>query len=303
MFLPFWIWLAQRFGKLPIWIVCGFIGTFGGGALFFCGEGDVLANNVILFVTGAQFGAFLFLGPAMVADIIDYDELHTGKRREAQFGSFMAIVPKFIAIPGGAIPLAILANAGYVANQAQSMEVQMVIRSLYALFPAVFDLIATLVIWKYPLNEKVHKAIRQGISQHERGEAATDPLTGKSIPPMADSEVDEDTGWFLDNFSRGELGRFLLHGSSALRRGVAQAVVLSACVCAGAVWVAFSTATDLAGEPSWRTIVAVVVAGFALAVVVFHLIRIQAARRMGTRPIKEDVVRAHLQALKPSIRA
>ncbi len=48
----------------------------------------------------------MFLTPSMQADVIDYDELYTGKRREAQYTAFWSMLPKFVAIPSAAIPLA-----------------------------------------------------------------------------------------------------------------------------------------------------------------------------------------------------
>ena len=38
----------------------------------------------------SQVGTFLV--PAMAADVIDYDELRTGKRREAQYTAFWALI-------------------------------------------------------------------------------------------------------------------------------------------------------------------------------------------------------------------
>ena len=54
---------------------------------------------VILIWAGAGFGAGTFLPPAMQADVIDYDELYTGKRREAQYGALWGIATKFAVIP------------------------------------------------------------------------------------------------------------------------------------------------------------------------------------------------------------
>src|SRR4029077_16551073 len=81
LFLPLWMGLARRYGKLLVWIGCGTIGFTGGGALYLCGAGDTGLASLIMFYVGTQYGAFMFLAPAMVADVIDYDELYTGKRR------------------------------------------------------------------------------------------------------------------------------------------------------------------------------------------------------------------------------
>ena len=74
---------------------------------------------VLICWAGIGFGAGLFLTPSMQADVIDYDELYTGKRREAQYTAFWSMLPKFIAIPSAAVPIAILASLGYIPNAMQ----------------------------------------------------------------------------------------------------------------------------------------------------------------------------------------
>src|SRR6185436_19104851 len=173
--------------------------------LFFAGKGDLRYVAWVQAFVGMQSGAFFFLGPAMIADITDYDELRTGKRREAQYMAFMTFVPKFVAIPGASIPLAILGALGYVPNQAQSAEVQTAIRMIFALVPACFNAGALFVIAKYPLTESVHREILEGISLHREGKAARDPMTHKMIPCHAADRAADDQSWFLDHFSVREL--------------------------------------------------------------------------------------------------
>ena len=117
----------------------------------------------------------------MQADVVDYDELHTGKRREAQFAAFWAIVPKFVAIPGAALPIAALAAIGYVPNAVQTPDVQLGIRVIYAIVPAVFGIASYFLARLYPITEAVHAEIKSGIAAHGRGENARDPLTGESF--------------------------------------------------------------------------------------------------------------------------
>jgi GPH family glycoside/pentoside/hexuronide:cation symporter len=110
--LPLWVMLARRIGKRPTWLASFVMGITGGAAMFFLGQGDTLWLLILIAWAGSSFGAGLFLGPAMQADVIDYDELHTGKRREAQYSAFWGMLPKFVAIPSAAIPIAILGSIG-----------------------------------------------------------------------------------------------------------------------------------------------------------------------------------------------
>jgi glycoside/pentoside/hexuronide:cation symporter, GPH family len=55
-------------------------GAFSG--VFFLGPGDAGIYGMLVFLSGIGFGASLALPSAIQADVIDYDQLLTGQRRE-----------------------------------------------------------------------------------------------------------------------------------------------------------------------------------------------------------------------------
>ncbi len=291
--LPLWLAAARRFGKLPTWLASFGMAVSGGGAMFFLGKGDIMLLLFLICWAGASFGAGLFLGPAMQADVIDYDEFHTGRRREAQYGGFWSILPKFVAIPSAAIPIAILGSLGYVPNAAQPPQVLLAIRAIFALGPASCGILSFLIAMRYPISEEIHRAIREGIRRHSRGENAIDPLTGRDVPPPNARGVDEDIGWFLDNFSQGELERYVKQGAAAPMRDVRIAAAASITVCVGAAILALNRLGNTAG-PGAVASLSVVVSGFALAVFVFHLMRFGPARQLASGAISAQIVRTHL---------
>ena len=230
----------------------------------------------------------------MQADVIDYDELHTGKRREAQYSAFWGMLPKFVAIPSAAIPIAILGSIGYVPNAVQTPQVVLAIKAIFALTPAFFSTLAFFIAWRFAIDEGVHRAILQGIAQHQLGENAVDPLTGAVLAPPAGRAVEEETSWFLDYFSRRELARFLGRGRESIVRDVWLAAVAAMSVCAGAGLLVAGKVTTLGVDPGPIPVLAIVISGFAFAVGVFHLLRIGAARQLAAGTVSNDVVRAHL---------
>lgn len=294
LFVPLWMAVAKRIGKLKTFIVSGVIGIIGSVFYFFAGPGDFFYAGCFYFMTGTISMAGTFLIPAMAADVIDYDELRTGKRREAQYTSFWAIIPKFVAIPGSAIPLAILAVVGYVPEAAQSVEVLFWIRFMYSLFPASFYVVALVIISRFPLSEAIHVKIRDGIDALARGESATDPLTGNSIAPHGEGRVSEDDGWFLDHFTPGELRRAIAGGTGRIMTSVIIAAVASLLVCVGAGTLALAGMTNPEARPPLTTVLAIVIAGLAFTFFVFHCLRVGPARRMAEASIPDDVIEAHL---------
>jgi len=297
-FLPFWVWAAKRFGKLEAWLGSFFIGISAGIGLFFGEKGDVLYVALLHVWAGLAFGAGGLLVPAMQADVVDYDELRTGKRREAQFAAFWAIVPKFVAIPGAALPIAVLATIGYVPNRTQTEDVQLGIKIIYALMPAFFATISFFLARLYPISEVIHAGIKQGIEAHRRGECARDPLTGETLAPASERAVDEATGWFLDYFSPKELMRTTRAGAVGLTRSVGVKLALSLLVTAGFASVALAGVENLSTQPGLGTVLSVVGGGFALTGACFHALRLGKALQMEADPVAAEVVKAHLSALE-----
>jgi len=292
--LPLWVMAARRFGKQPTWLASFAMGITGGAAMFFTGPGDEKTVLGLIAWAGSAFGAGLFLGPAIQADVIDYDELHTGKRREAQYAAFWSILPKFVLIPSAAIPIAFLGSIGYRPNVVQTPEVVLAIKVLFALTPALFSLFAFFIAWRLPIDEAKHRAILAGIEAHGRGESATDPLTGRLVAPQKSRAVPEDTAWFLDHFSAGEIRRALASGPSHLPRDVLRAASLClalALLCVGFVW---RQTSDLASQPGALSVIAVVTAGGALSGAGFHLLRLRPARELARRGIPDAVLKQHL---------
>jgi GPH family glycoside/pentoside/hexuronide:cation symporter len=295
LFMPAWLWLARRVGKRAAWLASFGFGISGGVGMFFLGRGDTLPLLFLIAWSGSAFGAGLFLGPSIQADVIDYDELHTGRRREAQYTAFWAMLPKFVAIPSAAIPIAILASLGYVPNAEQPPQVVLAIRTIFALVPAFFSTLAFLVARRFPIDERVHNAVLRGIEQHAGGEDAVDPLTGALVPPPRSGAVDEETGWFLDHFSPPELETFLARGARPFLRRVGLAALVSLAVCFGAALLGADRVTDVREDPGAVAVLAIVASGFALALFGFHLVRLRAARRLAADPLPTDVLKSWLR--------
>jgi len=296
LFIPVGVLLARRFGKLPTLIGSYAIGICIDLLIFlFVGKGDSTLYLILISLYATSYGASLFLPASMQAEVIDYDELHTGRRREAQYAGFWTILYKLAAIPAAALPIALLASMGYVPNAVQTPQVILTIRVLFALLSAIALAAALVIVYRFPINAENHRAILEGIERHKRGESAIDPLTGHEIPPPAGRRADEASGWFLDNFSPRELERFLKRGSQIIwdvRR--AAGVALAVCLVTGyAAWSRIESNAD----PGALASLAVVVSGFALALFLFHLLRVGPARRLAAGVIPSAVVRAHLAAL------
>jgi GPH family glycoside/pentoside/hexuronide:cation symporter len=302
VFLPLWMRVARRVGKKNAMLVSLAIGAFGTASVLAVGEGDVGLLLVLLALNGSIFGAMSFLTPAMKADVIDHDELHTGQRREAQYTSLWAILPKFVQIPAAAVPIALLGSLGYVPNQPQNETVLFAMSLLFGGVPALAFVGAFLVTLRFPIDPEMHHRIQLALDAHARGETVEDPVTGERLAPPAGRGVDDDTAWFLDHFSPRELRRAARGGRRRLLLDVALAgaAALAVCVAAGgAVW---GTLTGLDVKPGAGSVVGVVVSGLAFCGFVFHALRFLAARRFDPTTVRAALAGAPGDALDPRFR-
>ena len=176
IFLPVWILISRRTGKKAAWIASMAINTGAFVGVFFLGPGDAAIYGVLVFLSGIGFGATLAIPSAIQADVIDYDELLTGERREGQYIGLWSISKKFAAAVGIGAGLSALGMAGYTPNAEQPAAVQLTLRVLYALVPSLCNIVAIVIAFAYPISSRMHADIRKAIAQRQAGLPATNPL-------------------------------------------------------------------------------------------------------------------------------
>jgi GPH family glycoside/pentoside/hexuronide:cation symporter len=176
LFLPGWIFMARRTGKKAAWLASMAVNTGAFIGVFFLGPGDAAIYGILVFLSGIGFGATLAIPSAIQADVIDYDELLTGERREGQYIGLWSIAKKLAAAVGVGAGLSILGLVGYSPNEEQTAQVQFTLRTLYALVPSVCNAIAFLIALAYPITSSMHREIRSAIAQKKEGRPVTNPL-------------------------------------------------------------------------------------------------------------------------------
>ena len=174
--IPLWVRAARRYGKKAAFLAATAINTGAFVFVFFLGEGDVLSYSVFVALAGIGAGAVIVMPNSMQADVIDYDELRTGNRREGQFVGLWSVAEKFAAAVGVGVAIPILGLAGYVPNQRQTPGVLLTLRILYVLVPVACNAAAFGLTLLYPIDRRSHEAIRAAIADRATGRAYVDPL-------------------------------------------------------------------------------------------------------------------------------
>ena len=175
-FLPLWVRLSRSTGKKAAWLASMAINTGAFFWVFFLGPGDEWIYGILVFFSGIGFGATLAIPSAIQADVIDYDELVAGDRREGLYIGLWSIAKKMAAAAGVGAGLALLGVAGYRPGEVQSDAVVLTLRVLYALVPCLCNGMAILIALNYPISGEIHRRIRGAIAERASGRSVEDPL-------------------------------------------------------------------------------------------------------------------------------
>ena len=160
--------LADKIGKGPAYALgMGLAAVTFLLAFFFLPQHATPWVYVVAVFLGIAFSTHWVIPYAMLPDVIEYDELLTGERREGIFFGLNNFLGKFSAALGAAVPGWALAWFGYVPNAVQAEHALWGIRLFYAVVPALVILvILPLLIW-YPITSKSHAAVRMELAERK----------------------------------------------------------------------------------------------------------------------------------------
>jgi Na+/melibiose symporter-like transporter len=162
VFTPFWIWLARRIGKQRAWTGALLASAVPFTWFYFLGEPGI-TFWVLTFVCGFLAGCGSVVQPAIQADVIDYDELTTGDRKEGAYLAVWNLVRKCAGSLCALITGLVLQFADFQPNQVQSDETISAIRAIFGLLPAACYLVGGLLFLRFRFNEREHQAARAAI--------------------------------------------------------------------------------------------------------------------------------------------
>lgn len=178
--VPLWIWAARRFGKhraMQGVLLYTAITTL---MLLALPPGNFWIVAPIMAIAGLSQGGGILLSRALMADVVDEDELRTGARRSGLYFGLILTTSK-LAIAAGPLSLVILQLIGFDAGLGGANSAPM-LHALSAMFvgaPVVVCLLATWVLQNYPLDEKAQAALAAAIeARHaENSEKIAGPST------------------------------------------------------------------------------------------------------------------------------
>ncbi len=153
---PLWMPLARRVGKKAVWAFSLYLSAFCYGLMFFLGKGDDILLMGIGFFAGIANGAGHVIGPSLMSDTIDYDELLTGERKEGAYFATWNFTWKMANGVSLIVVGNMLAWVGFEANVSQTPLVILTFKIMFAIVPCIAYVIAAFFFSSYRLDEKLH---------------------------------------------------------------------------------------------------------------------------------------------------
>jgi sugar (glycoside-pentoside-hexuronide) transporter len=163
--LPLWLRAARRTSKRASWAFGIALAFLSSALCWWLEEGDVGFFTAILVLGGVGFGNFLAIPPSMVADVIDYDEVHTGGRREASYFAIWAFVAKCGNAITGFAALQVLERVGYVPGAPQTATVKLWMIWMFSVFPALFYLLCAIALARFRFSRADLDAAQRAVGR------------------------------------------------------------------------------------------------------------------------------------------
>ncbi len=171
--LPFWVWLSRHMNKrsaymagMGFWVVVQLL-------IFSIQPGQIQTVLVLAVLAGISVSSAHVLPDAIFPDVIEWDELRTGRRQEGIYYGVMNFIRKTTGALAIFIALQVLGWFGYqtppegITFFQQPDKTLGAIRFLIGPFGAVLLFSAIIMAWFYPLTRERHARIRRLLARRK----------------------------------------------------------------------------------------------------------------------------------------
>jgi GPH family glycoside/pentoside/hexuronide:cation symporter len=169
--MPLVVQLMRRYGKRNTYIGSMLIMAV---VLIIMSQVPPGGQNMILVaavIAGMGFGAAQAVPWAIVADVVEADELETGKRREGIYAGYLVFFRKLASAFAIFVVGQVLYFTGFISSTTGSAYIAQPESALWALrifvgvVPAVMLFFSILVAWRYPLDKESYQEIQRQLAQ------------------------------------------------------------------------------------------------------------------------------------------
>ncbi len=178
--LPFWVWLSTRLNKNIAYMIGMAFWAIVQLLIFTIQPGQITYILILSVMAGISVSTAHILPDSIFPDVIEWDELRTGRRQEGIYYGVKNFIRKLTGALAIFIALQVLGWYGYQAPPegatffTQSPQTLTAIRVLIGPLGAVLLLSAILMAWFYPLTREKHGRIRRLLTRRRARHATAD---------------------------------------------------------------------------------------------------------------------------------
>ncbi|MEA3344880.1 MAG: glycoside-pentoside-hexuronide (GPH):cation symporter [Chloroflexota bacterium] len=166
LFLPFLLWLSKRMEKKWAFILATSSWVVVMLAILLVPQGARRLAYVLAFAAGLGVSSAHLLPNAMIPDVLEADELMSGRRQEGIYAGFDVFIRKLSTGLVLSMIGPILAWSGYEEGAAQQApQVLTAIRLMIALMPSILLIASILIAWAYPITRNRHAEMREELER------------------------------------------------------------------------------------------------------------------------------------------
>ena len=176
--LPLWLLVVQKVDKHKAWAVSLGLASVWVVLPATLTPGEESFPLLLVMVVGLALssGAGAIVPFALLADVIDYDELRTGHNHAGAYFAVFLFGVKLNAAIGGSIGFGILALVGFDAAASEHTTTGILgLKSAFAIVPAVLFLAAGISVYRFPLDRRRHDIVRRALARRADRMQVTDP--------------------------------------------------------------------------------------------------------------------------------
>ena len=171
IFLFPWKAVSDKISKGVSYAIGLFIASLAVIATFFYPHAPSPLIYITAIVAGIGFSGQWVFPWSMIPDVVEYDQLQTGERREGIYYGMWAFLGKFTGALGIAVSGWALKLFGYVPNAAQTPQALLGIRLFFGPVPAIVLILSLpLLIW-YPITRASHAKLLADIKAKQSSAA------------------------------------------------------------------------------------------------------------------------------------
>ncbi len=163
---PVWVAIAKVIGKHRAYCLANAVTWLAYVMFVFIPFGNAYWAVATMIILGAGNSGTLITAPSMMADCVDYDQLHSGVNQTGAHMACLWMVSKIGFALGIGIGLNFIGWYGFDGQaSSQSASALQGLRLATGVIPCLLLLPAMLIMWRFPLNRVEHAKIREGLER------------------------------------------------------------------------------------------------------------------------------------------